>query len=159
MVTKKYLGVKEIIVVNESCLKNSRRKFVWRSFKSTMTLSFFLTQNFGCNSSGSHSYKRKKRYVPLYFSSRTKKLCFRRRHLKDDQFHCKHLGLQQVSMTSAAMTSASMYCCHSVPPSISCNSMSEITLLSACCVPYCIPVLTAIMDILCSPKQYAWEDR
>lgn len=113
-----------------------------------MTLSFFLTQNFGCNSSTSHSCIRKKRIhapLPLYFLSGTKTLCFRRNHLKDDHFHCKPLGLQQSNMTLAAVTSASTYHCCSVPPSVSCNSVSETTLLTACCIPHCVPVLTAII--------------
>ena len=96
---------------------------------------------------------------PAYFLSRTKQLCFRRNHLKDNQFHCKHLGLQQFSMTLAAMTSVNVSCCCSVPPSVFYNSVAETLLLIACCVQYCISVVTAIMDILCSPEQYAWESR
>lgn len=126
-----------------------------------MTLSFILAQNFGCNSSVSQSCKKKKDPCPSssLFLIQYQAITFRRNHLKDNQFHRKCLGLQQFSMSLAAMTSVNVYCCCSVPPSVFYNSVAETILLTAYWVQYCISVGTAIMDILCSPEQYAWEPR
>lgn len=81
---------------------------------------------------------------PSHFLPRTKQLYFRRNHLKDNQFHCKHPGVQQFNMTLAEMTSVNLYLRCSVPPSVFCNFVAETILLTAHWVQYPISIATAI---------------
>lgn len=89
---------------------------------------------------------------PFHFLSRTKQLPFRRNHLKDKQFHCKHPGVQQFNMTLVEMTSVNFYLCCSVPPSAFYIFVSGTILLTAYWVQYSISVATFIIDVLLLTK-------
>lgn len=50
---------------------------------------------------------------------------FRQNHLEDNQFHCKHPGIQQLNMALVGMTSLKSYLCYCVTPSVSYNLVAE----------------------------------
>lgn len=59
---------------------------------------------------------------------------FRGNHLEDNQFHCKHPGIQQLNMALVGMTSLKLYLCCCVTPSVYYNFVAETIWLSAYCV-------------------------
>lgn len=59
---------------------------------------------------------------------------FRGNHLEDNQFHCKHPGIQQLNMALVGMTSLKLCLCCCVTPSVYYNLVAETIWLSAYCV-------------------------
>lgn len=59
---------------------------------------------------------------------------FRGNHLEDNQFHCKHPGIQQLNMALVGMTSLKLYLCCCVIPSVYYNLVAKTIWLSAYCV-------------------------
>lgn len=127
-VLERPLPAQKIIIISEFCLEAKDRKAIWhwdkRQWLYCFTNPCICSWSLAAIGDGNHAF----------VNPEQSNYIFRRNHLEDNQFHCKHPGIQQLNMALLGMTSLKLCLCCCVTPSVYYNLVAGTIWLSAYCV-------------------------